>query len=665
MGITATLNAQRRLARTILALLVALLLAFVMFASDPMSAVGLAQTPTNTPTPQYTINFLNPSGHSEELSSKNDGSTGETADSYHLVAWINQLPPDATVEFRYNDPNNGGNQTTIGTATQTSIPDTFDFNWVLPTDVSDRSGFTLHAVLFSGGSEVARDTESDINLNNTTPNPPSPNQTTPQTREQGDTVEITDPTNGGGLGFFTPRDRNTNAMIEVTTSLPEPSDFTVSDATVYYTTSAPGTEPAWRACGTQNGPAAEADGVRCTVDGADDASQITAVAASVIGASEPATDTGSKDSGDAHRIAPYEQIPTSMTLLPAQQNEIAQNACSGDLTATLTDQNGEPIADADLDAHAEGPTDALGFDGPSGNPPEAAGHTREAAWDCSTAAPPDTPPDRGDFQGDHNLPGADRKHLESRSNDAGMWSFAMYSPDRGGTQITVFSDLDATDTHCTTEVNADASLGWLEPAPAVTGVTEETSDCPSPDPSSPGPDPSETTPGPTPTADPRGCTIFGTDGAEQLDGTSGADVICAYGGADVIRGLGGNDTIYGDEGNDTVRGAGGADRIFGGSGRDTLRGDAGNDTIDGESQNDVSIGGGGNDRLLGRDGFDSLRGGAGRDRLIGADGDDILTGGSGPDRLIGGRGRDILRGGPGRDACDGGPASDDVTGCEN
>jgi hypothetical protein len=658
MGRTATLNAQRRLARTILALLVALLLAFVMFASDPMSAISLAQTPTNTATQQYAINFLNPSGHSEELSDQGDGSTGETADSYHLVAWVNQLPPNATVEFRYNDPNQNNNETTIGLATQTAIPDTFEFHWVLPDDVTDRTtGFTMHAVLFSGGTEVARDTESDIAFNNASPNPPNP-----QSEDRGGTVEITDPTNGGQLGFFTPRDRNTNAVIEVSASAD------TFDVTVYYTTSAPGSEPAWRSCGTQEAPDHE-DGVRCTVNAADDASQVTAVGASVTN-----SDT-SKDSGDAHRITPYEQIPTSMSLLPAQQNEIAQDACSGPLTATLNDQNGEPIADANLDAHAVGPTDALGFDGPAGNPPEAAGHNSEAAWDCSTAVPPpaspadppQAPPDRSDpeQQGDHNLPDADRKHLENTSNDSGAWSFQLYSPDRGGTQITVWSDIDETDTHCTSEVNADASVGWLEPAPAVTGVPEETSDCPSPSPSSPGPSPSESTPGPTPTEDPRGCTVFGTEDAEQLDGTSGADVICAYGGADIIRGLGGNDVIYGDGGNDTVRGASGDDRILGGSGRDTLRGDAGNDTLDGQAQNDVSIGGGGNDRLLGRDGFDSLRGGAGRDRLVGADGDDILTGGAGPDRLIGGRGRDILRGGPGRDSCDGGRAADDVTGCEN
>ncbi|MGH2808033.1 MAG: calcium-binding protein [Actinomycetota bacterium] len=668
MGRTAALKAQRRLARTILAILAALLLAFVLFASDPLSAVSVAQTPTNTASPTFTINFLNPSGHSEEISNKPDGSGGASENEYHLVAWVNQLPPDTTVEFRYDDPNQGGNETTIGVATQTAIPDTFEIYWSPPGDLDDQEDFTMHAVLFSGGTEVARDTESDIEINNQSPATPSPTS-----EERADTVEITDPANGEQLGFFTPRDRSTNAVIEVSTSEREsagPNSF--FETTVFYTTSAPGTEPDWSSCGSEEQPDEE-DGMTCTVDGADDASQITAVAASVVGSSDTASES-TNDSGDAHRIAPYEQIPTSMSLLPAQQNEIAQDACSAPLTATLTDQNDEPIADADLDAHAVGPTDTLGFDGPSGDPPETGGHTEEAAWDCSTAvapgedptAPDGAPPDRSEeIQGDHNLPDADRKHLESRSNDAGQWSFQLFSPDRGGTQITVFSDLDATDTHCSSEISADASVGWIDPAPAVTGVPEETSDCPSPSPSSPGPSPSESSPSPGPTDDPRGCTHFGSNDSEEINGTPGDDVICAHGGNDVIRGLGGDDVIYGDGGNDRVRGGDGNDDIHGNAGRDTLRGNSGHDVLDGDGRNDVLIGGGGNDRIRGRAGFDTLRGGAGRDSLVGAAGDDILAGGSGPDRLSGGRGRDILRGGPGRDRCESGPGRDDVTGCEN
>jgi hypothetical protein len=606
----------------------------------------LAQTPTNTSSPNYSIHFLNPSGHSEEISSKADRSGGESENEYHLVAWVNDVPPNATVEFSYVDGN--GDEVTIGTANQTSIPDTFELYWSPPGEEADRANFTMHAVLFSGGTEVARDTESDFTLNNGSPNPPNPAPMNPAQEAQAETIEITKPAMGGQLGFFTPRDGDTNAVIEVS--------FSAAAATinVLYTVSRPGTEPAWTSCGSQSAAAA-ADGVRCTISPNHVASNITAIAATVSGSS-----------GDAHRFVPYEQTPTTLTALPAQQNEIAPNTCSGPITATLTDQNGEPIADANLDVHAIGPTDALKFDS-SGAEAADTGHGEETAVDCSTADPAnDTPPEAAGSQADHNDTGADRKHVESvpGTNDAGQWSFALFSPDRGPVQATVWSDIDNDDVHCSSEVNADVSIGFQEPAPPVTGVPEETSDCPSPSPSSPGPSPSESSPEPTPTDDPRGCTVFGTESAEQLDGTSGADVICAYGGNDVIRGLGGNDVIYGDGGNDTVRGGAGNDEIFGAAGRDSLRGDEGDDSLDGGAQNDVVTGGSGNDRILGRNGFDTMRGSAGSDRIFGADGDDILAGGGGPDRLVAGRGRDIVRGGPGRDRCDGGPGADDITGCE-
>lgn len=635
---TLMLDAQRRLARGILVGLVTAVVLFVLFASGPNLGLTFAQQPS----PTYKIAFLNPSGHSEEVSAKDD----RTNTTYHLVAWVNELPADAGVVFAYST--SSGSEIEIGTGTQTGIADTFDFHWDIPASLPD-GPLTLHAILYSGQTELARDTESDLTLNNK-----DPGLSDTETEARGETVEITYPAVGGAFGFYRPRDLGAAGVMDVTHS------SAAAQVRAFFTATAPGNEPAWTQCGNETAANA-ANGLRCTLPLGRDPLTVTALGAMAIDAPAPATTN--TDSGDAHRIGPYTQIPTNFSVDPAQSSVGGANTCSPVITSTLTDQNGIIIASANIDVHAAGPSDALAFNASGSQTPELA-HGKEPAANCASS-----PPGSSGQQGEHeDTGGNDVKHVESTAgtDDDGKWTFQLYSPTAGGTQFTAWVDHDSDDVYCSEETNASGAIGFQQAAPGVSGVAAETTSCPAPSPTSPNPGP--TTPGPSPSdsesPDPRGCTIEGTSGSEEIEGTDGDDVICAGAGDDIIRGLGGNDIIYGDDGRDDIRGSGGKDTIYGGAGKDVIRGNGGGDTLFGEDDNDVLTGGAGQDEARGGAGFDTIRGSGSNDSLFGQTGDDTITGGAGDDELSGGPGKDALVGGKGRDDCTGGGGRDSFQGCE-
>ena len=665
---------QRRISRSILGVIASCLVLFVLFASGPSLGLSFALQPspsTSSPAPgsttSYQIEFLNPSAYTEfeTVADRNDG----TDEAYHLVAWVNSLPPSPSVEFRYRDPDTG-QEVSIGTANQTGIADTFDLKWQIPEgQITDEPSDDLRliAVLFSGQTEVDRDVNDDTFLNADDPDAEDP---TDFTIEEADTVEITQPANGGAWGLFTPRDRATAGVIEVSFSRPAPD---TQFFRAFYSISAPGSEPDWVVCGTERPPAA-LDGIRCTLSAQHRGHQVTAIAV-IANETPPPPAPGLAhnynadfdESGDAHRVQHYEQLPTTLSLDQTTQSGAASGGCSRVFVATLRDQFQQVISSANLDVHAQGPVDELAFDDTASEAPQTA-HTTEASRDCAAVPPPASAAGR---QGDHDLasPQSDIKHIEAvtaGTNDNGQWSFQLFSPSNGTTQFTVWSDIDNDDLFCSTEVSTTGSIGWGGSAPTPAALPNDTASCPSPSPTSPDPGPSTPTPSPTGTEppDPRGCTITGTDGAEELEGTPEDDVICAYGGNDVISGLGGNDTIYGDEGQDDIRGDAGGDILYGGSEKDTIRGNDGRDELRGEDGNDVLTGGSGRDVLNGGEGFDTSRGGADDDVARGGGGQDNLSGGAGDDTLVGGPGEDNLSGGRGTDDCVGGGGPDSIRGCE-
>jgi hypothetical protein len=631
-----------------------------LLSSGPLGASSLALQASPSGSNAYRIEFLSPSSFAKEISAKDDTSTGDSKNAYHLVAWVNSLPASPSVEFRYSVGD--GDEETIGQATQVNPGDTFETYWTPPDDMDDDDNpgddtdITLIAVLSDGSTELDRDTHSDFFVNNKSVDPTDPDPLDPQETPRGETVEFSYPVNGADVGFFKPRDLPANAVPKVTASA------ATTFVRVLYTVSLPGSEPNWVVCGTQTKAQSDEDGVRCTLGASHQWSQVTALAAVANDTVDPVRGyaAANDDAGDAHRVLPYGQTIESLVVEPPQRPDVQPGMCSPVFTIALLDQEAHPVAGANTDVHAQGPGDDLKFDFTATKP--SGSHTSETAVDCN---PP--PPIEAGQQGEHNSPGADVKHAEPPvTSDAGKTTFQLYSPTQGTTQLTAWADVDENDVYCTTEASDDASVGWQEPAPSPQGFEPEQTDCPIP---TPTPSVSSTTtpsptPQPTDTGDPRGCTIVGDENDNTLTGTEGDDVICAYGGNDIINALGGNDLVYGDEGSDEVKAGGGNDAVQGGAGKDNVAGGANNDILNGGSQNDTLAGGGGVDRLNGNAGLDVLRAGNGVDTLTGGSGDDVLRAGTANDTLTGGGGRDRLFGDQGRDTCRGGPGKDKLKSCE-
>ncbi|HYI45260.1 MAG TPA: hypothetical protein VE174_07365, partial [Actinomycetota bacterium] len=539
----------RTSARVVLGVLVGAFIVLFLLSSGPLGASSLALQASPSGSNAYRIEFLSPSTYAKEISAKDDTSTGEGKTSYHLVAWVNALPASPSVEFRYTVGD--GDEETIGTATQVTPGDTFEYFWTPPDDMDDDDNagddedITLIAVLSTGSQELDRDTHGDFFVNNKSTDPTDPDPLDPQETARGEAVEFSYPLNGADLGFFKPRDQPANAVPKVTVSAQ------TTFVKVLYTVSVPGSEPNWVACGTQTKAQSDSDGVRCTLGASHQWSQVTAMAA-VANDTQATPVTGynaaNDDAGDAHRVLPYGQIIESLVVDPAQRHDVQAGMCSEPFTISLLDQAEIPVAGANTDVHAQGPGDNLKFGNTITKPTGT--HTAESTVDCSVVPPLE---DTETQQGEHNSSGADVKHAEpAATNDAGKTTFQLYSPTQGTTQLVAWADVDENDVFCTTEANDDASVGWREPAPSPQGLEPEQTDCPLPTPtpsvsSTTSPSP---TPEPTDTGDPRGCTIVGDDNDNTLTGTEGDDVICAYGGNDIIQALGGNDLVYGDEGSD-------------------------------------------------------------------------------------------------------------------
>ena len=479
---------EKMSARRVLAVLVGLLvtiLALQGIASvKPGGFEAFAQT---TPTPGApTIEILNP----DETTSDEISAKGDTVDNaYHLVAWVSSVPTGASVQFKYV-PEDTGRETTIicqetGNESARQVgADTFECHWNL-TGVSDGAG-TVRAILFSGTTSVAQD-EEPVTVDST-----------------GQTVEIVYPVNGGEVGFYTRAGGLSSAMIDVRTSGPgtPTDDEGTQQVDVYYSTSRPGAEPAFILCGNSETTGGTQDSIRCDLaendpdtaaDENDDPSEVTAIAAVPIDTDEgppiPTNPLGADDidAADAHRATGYEQDPGSVLITPQTQQKNA-GQCSDVITAEVLDTKGRRVVGANVDVHAQGPTDNLSFDDSDASdgstseskPPE--GHTLEPAINCESTA---TPPPFDGEQGDHDRIDADVKHIESiedGTNEDGRFTFRLYSPNAGSTQYTAWADEDNTHQFCSGEASGNGSIGWSSSAPSPTGIPAEQTSCPKPSP---------------------------------------------------------------------------------------------------------------------------------------------------------------------------------------
>ncbi|HEY7875509.1 MAG TPA: hypothetical protein VIG64_10355, partial [Actinomycetota bacterium] len=151
-----------------------------------------------------------------------------------------------------------------------------------------------------------------------------------------------------------------------------------------------------------------------------------------------------------------------------QAQSVNPGECTQAITATLLDQNGQPIAGANVDIHAVGPSDQLRFgliDNTTSDfdDPDKAHISSEFAIRCSNES-------NFGSQGEHNVPGGDDvKHIESvatgGTTNAGAFVFALWADEAGSTVATLFADTDDDDQQGPSEASGGARLGWGQPAP--------------------------------------------------------------------------------------------------------------------------------------------------------------------------------------------------------
>lgn len=499
-------------ARTLLAMFVVFGLVVFFLPTTPLGSrqAGAQASPSGT---GPVIQFLNPSGTTADSGTSGPGREVSTAtddgNGYHLVAWVGRMPSNPSADFKWTNPDGSG-ETSIGAGILRG-PDTFDIFWnaMPPTD----GPYKVKVILFSNGIQVATDIE-DVVVNDRAAATTGPPANIPQGENQGQALEITYPTQAGPWGAF--RKPGTSdpylGVVDVTKSAG------TTAVRAFYTTSPPGNEPVWTRCSspaTGETAANSVDGVRCTLAAGVNPTTVTAIAAA-SGDANQSVDAGTcapagpappscgegEDSGDAHRMNGYVQIPGTVTLAPATQRvdddpavADTQYPCSPPITATVLDQFQRKVAGANVDIAAAMPTDNLYFDNPGTTggyqPPNSNNHTTEGTVKCEdTGYPKSFDTTAGQGQGEHEVQGeGDIKHVETvaaGTNDAGQVVFKLHNRTSGAsavpgvTQITAYYDRDDDDRLCASEPQTDASIGWGADPGTPTGTADETAVCSEP-----------------------------------------------------------------------------------------------------------------------------------------------------------------------------------------
>lgn len=403
----------------------------------PLIAVSL---PAPSALGAPSIEFLNPSAYSTPPPTISD--VTDRDGFVHLVAWAQEPPASSLVEFEIEAT--GENPSTFTADRVTD--DTWEAFAPLPDSYTDGPSYTLRARLYSGvpgNADEVDNAEMTVEVDQSEVPPPP-----------GDAVEMSHPDNGGVLGFFRPAGKRPNALVTYQASVD------TGQVRALYTLSQPGEAPVWETCG-RSVPSDEGSGtVRCTLGEGHAPEDVRAVAAVSNKTSPPSAPNPELDSsGDAHRVSPYLQEATNVQLLMGDQP--SAGTCSF-LRATVTDQFGRPMAGANVDVHAQGPTDGLRFASSAGQTspfraPNTGHGSREDAKRCSDNS-------NVGKQGDHNSrAGADAKHIESAkgTTNGGEFLYGLRSPAVGDTQVRVWVDLNNDDEFDGADISRRGKLTWI------------------------------------------------------------------------------------------------------------------------------------------------------------------------------------------------------------
>ena len=317
--------------------------------------------------------------------------------------------------------------------------DTFEVDWAIPDTLPDGM-YTLRATLASAGLGITS-VDQEVTIN-----------------RLAERVEITDPVTRSAspsrFGTIVPLAGQVPAEEAEGQLKPignidglntgETDGSGTSRVRAFYTTSPPGSTPAWTVCGTENAPGdallsgAANDGVRCTLESVSQQTAVTGVALLANNSNRGPYDGRLNQAGDATRVEDsYVQTPTTLEPLgdPVVQRDIGPDQEYGcqEVVVLLTDQYEREIVGANVDVNAVGPSDRLKFDTGILPPygvvaPARGGHAMELGYDCFGGSDRETPGEQGEHQ---VIGGPDLKHVESDSfgtEDTGEWGFNLYIP---------------------------------------------------------------------------------------------------------------------------------------------------------------------------------------------------------------------------------------------
>lgn len=394
------------------------------------------QTPASSAAP--VVRILNPGRGTApaKVSDKFDG----TDSRYHITAVAVGVPNEAVLEAFVV---RGLQAQTINLGTMCPVEgtrDTFEGFWDIPDSFAEGT-MDLGVQVFDRAGDGAQVIATD--------RVPVDVSHLPGGAAASEDVRLLWPVNDGPLGFF--RNKAGEWKMSVQAILPG----TAAPA-IRYSTTPVGGEPAFRACGTA--PSSAHDNktpnrtfdLTCRLAAGDRPSAVTAVAAIAQGGS---------GSSDAHRVHPFLQRSSDMTVrldgvfkgganplspplnYPSSRRRGAGEECLV-FRATVRDQFGRPVPGANVDVELRGPGETASFGEPvSGSAaaaPNSGAAMTEPAVQCSSGAPNATLSQARVTVAD----GPDAKLIESvdGTNDQGQWSFQIYSPEHGFTEVRAWVD---------------------------------------------------------------------------------------------------------------------------------------------------------------------------------------------------------------------------------
>lgn len=492
--------------RTRSAALVAALVGVAFFGQ--LSGIAQAVPPVG--------NFLNPDvddGPGNEISDLNDGTDG----LYHFVLRAADPSADghtiASVQIQIEDGDADAAFENIGAATQVGATNIWELKWdqsahTPAADVNADAG-QVQAFVTDSGGETATIGPFAVVFNNSTD----------------ETVEITQPTNGGNLGFFN-RDGDPALEAQISGTASDGNIDAAGEVELFYTKAPLGTaNPAWIDCDPGGitvavtpdpalGPFSTWTG-ECELQGGDTPDLVTAVAAR---ADDADAGEAGNESGDAHGVSGFTQVVSTADISPT--TDTGSTGFCNTFTLKVRDQQGGDIVGANVDVHAQGPDDQIQFamnndEGAVANPPDtvsdfhktpsaATTHTfgNSAACDeldqndfnreddadavadnlsfddVNTASPAGDPAADLQFhEGIHVDPGGtgtnDIRHIEGTTDFDGF-QFSIDSPVNGTTNLTGWADtVTENDVINGAEPQATATKTWGAPVAQNLDATPE------------------------------------------------------------------------------------------------------------------------------------------------------------------------------------------------